>query len=231
MSFSILEIVDLDDPLDVHLYPTIGADKDSIQLESSDGGDVKHFVTPEISVSSLVAHGSVANPDLITKTSLQSGARMNITASRVAFACGKFESAGGWVGLGVGGMAVAGAINAVSHMNAARRRGGKALVGQARFEWLAAVGWTSKGSGKGGSVRIFVDSPIVGDERLLLLDLVIPKKTAPDAIACVIIRRAAEFKLAAGISAPADEARLQQLITYEAPVLSSGQSALQWLRP
>jgi hypothetical protein len=82
-----------------------------------------------------------------------------VTDSRVILYCKKFEKGGGWVGFGLGGLAVAAVANSVSMAVAASRRKGKALVGNVRYPWISSVMFAPRnGFGTEEQLRLcFVD--------------------------------------------------------------------------
>jgi hypothetical protein len=62
-----------------------------------------------------------------------------VTDRRTGFLTMGFDKGGGWVGFGLGGLAIAATANAVSKRRAAERSAGRVAVGQIRHEWVAEI--------------------------------------------------------------------------------------------
>jgi hypothetical protein len=135
------------------LYPVLN-DEILVTGEALDGG----FGQP-IQVSRVIIRRRVGNNYQTVMQTKDLSFQVWITASRVVFYCKKFEKGGGWVGWGLGGLAVAVVANSVSHAIAAKRRKGKALVGNLRYPWVSSVMFSPRtGFGTENDVRItFVD--------------------------------------------------------------------------
>ncbi len=135
------------------LFPTLN-DELTVMGEQLDGG-----FGETIQVSKVVVRRKVGNSFKTVMETKDLSFQVWVTASRVIFYCKKFEKGGGWMGWGVGGLAVAIVANSVSHAMAASRRKGKALVGNIRYPWVSRVSFAPRnGMGTENQVRIsFVD--------------------------------------------------------------------------
>ena len=135
------------------LYPSLNDDI-LIVPEALDGP-----LGEPIRVSKIVVRRKVGNGYTTVTETKDIVFQVWITASRVIFYCKKFEKGGGWVGFGLGGLAVAVVANSVSHAIAANRRKGKALIGNIRYPWVSSVMFSPRnGFGTEENVRIaFVD--------------------------------------------------------------------------
>jgi hypothetical protein len=111
-----------------------------------------------------------------------------ITDSRVALHCAKYDKGGGWVGDPLSSLV----LNAGSKLLAARRRKGKVLLGQIRYEWLKAIGYSRKtGWLSSDTIRLFWTDT---DEVNWYLDLTFPKNTDTEFMAHDILRRACRYR-------------------------------------
>lgn len=191
MSWNFCQIVDAehDQPA---LYPVLGRSGDSlpVELEPLDGHVASYAATGmQISVHQ---GGTLNKVFALDEVNMQ----VLVTEARVIVYCEKWTKSGGWMGFGVGGLAVALAANAVSKARAAGRRKGKLLVGQIRYPWLAAAGGLPKEGWKTmDQLRLTVDTGSKADSRLLSVDLHLPKHAEPLSVAAVITRNAARYRL------------------------------------
>jgi hypothetical protein len=117
-----------------------------------------------------------------------------VTDSRIILLCEKYDKGGGHWGVGVGGVAVALAANAVSKINAASRSKGKVLLGHLRYEWLALVEYRRKSGWFGNdAIQLYYQD----DERTWwLVSLSFNKGTDTTFIANNILQRACKYRLA-----------------------------------
>jgi hypothetical protein len=138
-----------------------------------------------------------------------------ITNSRVILYCKKFEKGGGWVGWGLGGLAVAVVANSVSMAVAASRRKGKALVGNVRYPWISSVMFAPRnGFGTEEQLRLcFVDGT---DSSRPECDVTLYLARGSDSnrLARTIVDRIISARYASGEEMDADElARFEALRT------------------
>jgi hypothetical protein len=138
-----------------------------------------------------------------------------ITNSRVILYCKKFEKGGGWVGWGLGGLAVAVVANSVSMAVAASRRKGKALVGNVRYPWISSVMFAPRsGFGTEEQLRLcFVDGT---DSSRPECDVTLYLARGSDSnrLARAIVDRIISARYASGEEMDADElARFEALRT------------------
>jgi hypothetical protein len=184
------------------LYPLLNDDI-LIVPEALDGplGD-------PIRVSKVVVRRKVGNGYTTVTETKDIVFQVWITASRIIFYCKKFEKGGGWVGFGLGGLAVAVVANSVSHAIAANRRKGKALVGNIRYPWVSSVMFSPRnGFGTEENVRIaFVDgtddSRPEGD-----ITFSIERHNNANRVARHIVDRVIAYRYASGEELDAEELR------------------------
>lgn len=86
----------------------------------------------------LVCYCRVSKPGPKAWT-LENPTTLVVTDRRTAFLTTQFDKGGGWVGFGVGGLAIAATANAVSKHRAAQRSAGKVAIGQVRHEWVTGI--------------------------------------------------------------------------------------------
>lgn len=184
------------------LYPVLNDDI-LVTGEALDGG----FGQP-MQVSRVVIRRRVGNGYKTVMETKDLSFQVWITASRVVFYCKKFEKGGGWVGWGLGGLAVAVVANSVSHAIAAKRRKGKALVGNLRYPWVSSVMFSPRaGFGTENDVRIsFVDG--TEDSRPECdITFSIERHNDANRVARHIVDRIIAYRYAAGEEMDADELR------------------------
>jgi hypothetical protein len=184
------------------LYPVLN-DEILVTGEALDGG----FGQP-IQVSRVVIRRKVGNSYRTVRETKDLSFQVWITASRIVFYCKKFEKGGGWVGWGLGGLAVAVVANSVSHAIAANRRKGKALVGNLRYPWISSVMFSPRtGFGTENDVRIaFVDGT---DDSRPDCDITFTIERHNDAnrVARHLVDRVIAYRYASGEEMDADEQR------------------------
>lgn len=182
------------------LFPILNDDI-AVTGEALDGG----FGTP-LYVSRIIVRRKVGNSFKNVMTTKDISFQVWITASRVVFYCKKFEKGGGWVGFGLGGLAVAAVANSVSMAVAASRRKGKALVGNLRYPWISKVSFAPRnGYGTEDNVRLsFVDGT---DDSRPECDITFFLARGSDAarIARHIVDRTIAYRYASGEQMDADE--------------------------
>jgi hypothetical protein len=182
------------------LFPTLNEDI-LVMGEPLDGG-----FGETIQVSRVVVRRKVGNSYKTVTETKDLSLQVWITASRVIFYCKKFEKGGGWMGWGVGGLAVAIVANSVSHAIAASRRKGKALVGHMRYPWVDSVMFSPRtGYGTENNVRIaFVDGT---DDSRPECDITFYIERHRDAnqLARHIVDRVIAYRYASGEEMDADE--------------------------
>lgn len=184
------------------LYPVLN-DEILVTGEALDGG----FGQP-IQVSRVIVRRKVGNSYKTVTETKDLSFQVWITASRIVFYCKKFEKGGGWVGWGLGGLAVAVVANSVSHAIAANRRKGKALVGNIRYPWVSSVMFSPRtGFGTENDVRIaFVDGT---DDSRPDCDITFSIERHNDAnrVARHLVDRVIAYRYASGEEMDADEQR------------------------
>jgi hypothetical protein len=187
MSFSVLAVRTGEEP-PTTLYPDPGDTADSVELEDGDGEQPDVYSANAIGV--VAFSGSHARP---TAKFTDITAMVFLTDSRLAVACSKYDKGGGWHSWSPSGLAVAVAANAVSKARAKRRRRGKMLLGQVRYEWLGQIDAKDRrGWGSSSSLRLLFDDP-TGAAGLLLLNVTLDKHELATVIATDVARRAAVF--------------------------------------
>jgi hypothetical protein len=190
------------------LFPVPGAGPDSIALEHRDGSSVRELFARELSVRPAASRTPILRADDIR-------ARVYVTDSRVAVACTKYDTGGGWIG---GPIALT--LNIASRVQAARRRRGKTLVGHVRYPWLRGVYASHAKRWRGTELLRLV---VEGEGGPLRLDLALPRGTDAPAVAADVIRRAARFRLDFDEDATDDErAELETLARLESLEPSEG---------
>lgn len=162
------------------LFPVPGATPDSVRLEHRDGTSIRQLPAREIAVRPGDSPTPILRADDVR-------ARVYVTDSRVAVACTKYDTGGGWIG---GPIALT--LNVASGVRAARRRRGKMLVGHVRYPWLRGVYASGARKGRGSELLRLV---VEGDSGTLHLDLALPRGAGATAVAADVIRRAARFRL------------------------------------
>lgn len=182
------------------LFPVLN-DEILVTGEPLDGG----FGTA-LQVSKIVVRRKVGNSYKTVLATKDISFQVWITASRVVFYCKKFEKGGGWVGFGLGGLAVAVVANSVSMAVAASRRKGKALVGNLRYPWISRVSFSPRnGFGTDDDVRLtFVDGT---DNSRPECDITFSLSRGSDAnrTARHIVDRIIAYRYASGEQMDADE--------------------------
>ncbi len=203
------------------LHAAVGEAKNSVLMTTRDGESPLTFPLRSLYLTHTTGDGKeekILELDAIKATAVA-------TDSRFAFACSNFDKGGGWVGLGVGVIA----MNAGSKLAAAFRSRGQTLTGQVRYAWLSYVGghsktgWTDKERlvfatsfrQNGQTVRVRLECGVTGD-----LDSSI--------IAAEIARRAARYRLEAGDGHGNEEERkgLEELTRAQALTSTKGKYAI-----
>jgi len=212
LSFDIVTIRELDGDGDGLLFPIPSSEVNGIELEPADGKNVMTAQVASISVNTGRENSRVVMvPDV--------KATLYVTDCRVALACTKFDKGGGYFGLGVGAVVAFGA-NAVSKARAAGRRRGRSLVGQVRYPWLTAVGYSPK---RGFTTREGLRLAVRDQERDLLvkLDLTFPKSVVAQTLALEIVRRASSYNLERVVYNEA-EAKIVRALAVSKPKQTAG---------
>jgi hypothetical protein len=192
MPFDVLSVRAADDmERGAGMYPVPGDATSPIAYEQLDGKDIERLHAT--AVSSRVDLGSTTR-DLIHVRKVR--ADVLITGQRVALACEKYDKGGGWVG----SPSLMVAANAVSKARASRRRRGNVLVGHVRYQWLASVGYLSRGGLlKLEIVRLGLVDGSVEPQRPIILQLELPTNISASKVAGHIVERAATFWLMHGV--------------------------------
>lgn len=211
MTWTLLAIRELGDGMDGVRYPVPTSDRNGIVLDDWDGCCAPVVTATRIELQELV--GDSTKPETILRAESVK-VSIYITESRVAIACSKYDKGGGWVG-----GATALAFNAVSKARAAIRSQGKCLVGQVRYPWLSAVGFSPKtGWLSDETLRLVAVERSGGVETKYLLDLTLPKSISAEKMAREIAQRAARFRLArTSMDSEKERARMEALL--DPPVL------------
>ena len=162
------------------------------------GGDADGAIDNLNAKSLAVAHlGKSKQHEIVTVDSLSIS--MAVTDSRVAYWCKKYDKGGGWVGGGIGGLAIAGVANAVSKARASNRRRGNCLVGHARYTWLHGVGYSTKSGvfGRKQTLRLLMVDGTEGKQRpTFAIDFTLGADVSAHKVASEIVKRVARFRLA-----------------------------------
>lgn len=188
MAFIFLTVRSGEEPADVR-HPDPGEHANTVALEAADG-DVKSW-SVELIVEKARPAGSWTKVGEILN--VDRGARLFVTDARTAFACSKFDKGGGFVGMGLGGVAIAGVSNAVSKARASRRSAGKMLVAHVPHTALTGVvGANKKGLGsRNRVVLIFCDPSSRTEARLHMLEFWLDKGSPGIDVARLIAHKAA----------------------------------------
>jgi hypothetical protein len=166
------------------LLPLPGQVANSIVFEDRDGSGIETFRASAFVYSE-------------NKFTAAKAAKLNmavfVTESRVALACTRYDKGGGWTGVG-GGAILAIPLNAASMAKAAYQRHGKCLVGQVRYQSLAAVGSGHRpGLFSARQYLALVWKPTSNDR--CQLQLTIDPGVDVSALAAEIARRAVKYAL------------------------------------
>lgn len=206
--FGIIDATD-DDPT---LYPVLSGPEAPlpVALEPLDGPGPSYYTGTAAQVLGTDARGALTR--IVT---LPSDLKWEIlvTDARVIVYCVKFDKGGGWGGLGLGGLAVAAAANAVSKARAAARRKGKLMVAQVRYPWLQQALATPKVDWKtSGKVRLRVNAAPSGANRFIMLELTVSKHLSALTVCHDVAVRAARYRLAHDASMePGERALFEEL--------------------
>jgi hypothetical protein len=143
----------------------------------------------------------------------RTGGVMYITDSRVVVAIEKFEKGNLYLGFSSPTEGIAVLASGVSALRAARRRKGKVLVGQVRYQWLKFAGADPRISiGSGGGIYLGCEVKGAAGTRLYRLVVTLARgQVDPLDIIQDIIQRAARYRLAHFPGNPDHHARLDEL--------------------
>jgi hypothetical protein len=193
------------------MYPVALDKPNAVALESADGGDPY-----AITCTNFAMHtpGSVG-PTMRIK---DIRAAVLITETRLIFACSKYEKGGGWSGIGVGALLTIPA-NLGSKALAAHRRHGKMMVGHVRYPWINGVFAKNK---IGWKAHKALSLTIKSGGQLWQLDFTLPHDADSPAVARLLVRHAAEFRLAHEVRGESEDVvskREKLLELAEQPVL------------
>jgi hypothetical protein len=212
---------------DGRFYPLLG-DNPLIEREPSDGARADQLIG--VNLTAKVAGGAknIAQARKIKAVVL-------VTDARVAVACEKYDKGGGWVGFGLGGIAVSLTANVVSKTRARRRSRGKVLVGQVRYPWLAWIGYSSHPVLRAQTLRMVVAVPSDRGMTSMLLDVGLPMSVNAASLTLSIAQQAARYQLQHNAGPEAGRSGLVSLL--EAPKAEAPNSAgftgysLAWALP
>jgi hypothetical protein len=219
-----------DSPGDTYLIPGLSEQKgQAFAPEPADGDNIQVLWTSYVSVhgpsrtSKRMAEGSPAAAGVpLVKTPNRTA--VYVTDCRVVLSCGNLYSAsilgqlvlvllgpiGALIGMVTALIGVARIVRAVQVPRDRRRRTGKVMVGQIRYEWIKRIGATPPSSGYWfPTVALeYTDGETTKSVRLHLKQ----REAEPVLLAQDIARRAAAFRLRrnAGL-APDQQAILEQL--------------------
>ncbi len=146
---------------------------------------------------------AAASPSLAAGSSLvrtPTRTAVYVSDCRVMLACEKYEKGSTWVSP----PAVAAAATVVSTVRAARRRRGKVMVGQIRYESIKRIGASPPIQGRHLLAIIALEYPDLGTTKSLHLHL-LRGGPEPVVVAQDIAQRAAAFRLHHDPDMPADE--------------------------
>lgn len=215
VAWNVFTIVDGEDD-DAALYPVLSEPGAPFpfDLEPLDGPTPVHMQPKRVRVLRrnnkefrLDQHGR-AGSGLTETIPLPTGLEFElvVTDSRLVMYCEKFDKGGGWVGLGIGGVAVAVAANAVSKARAASRRKGKMLVGQVRYSWINTIRATPKVDLRTSDyVLISMNASPSAENRFIMLELIMPKGMSALDFAHHLAQRTARYRLTHNPQMPPEE--------------------------
>lgn len=147
-----------------------------------------------------------------------------LTDRRLAFLTTDFDKGGGWVGFGVVGFAVAASANAVSKQRAARRSGGKVLIGHVRHEWLSRMTFRHEKKLIGQNFYIDLACPSQRGEALLRLT---SSGSMDGAVAAAYAKAAAGAQLS--LAEPVDTSPLSRYLAGDGdPAVTRGPRDRTW---
>ncbi len=212
---------------DGRFYPVLG-DNPLIEREPSDGARQDQLTAVNLTAKVVGGSKNIAAARKIKADVL-------ITEARVAVACEKYDKGGGWVGFGLGGIAVSLTANAVSKSRARRRSRGKVLVGQVRFSWLIWSGYTSHPLMRAQTLRLVLVVPGDRGPTSLLLDIGLPMSVDVAGLSLSIAQQAARYQLQHNAGPESGRSSLVALV--EAPTAEARNSdgftgySLAWALP
>lgn len=177
------------------VLPALTASGNSVVLEDRDGSQIR--ILPAAGLV-LIYRGQ----EVMSFPGIE--ARVWLTDARLAVLCSHYDKGGGWLGDPIS----MGIFNAVSKVRASIRSRGKALVGQARYPWVARVGSVRR-SGVGSLERLVIDASET-DEDTYRLVISLPKSIQTATLAAEIVRRASAYRLASENDLDDDERRALQ---------------------
>lgn len=210
MVFPVILVRPVTDPsTDDRLFPVLSGGSDVLVATAPLDGEVVATLAKSVEIhrrtqGELAARGFARNVKIDPY----------VTDARVALACRKYDKGSRWVGYN------ALWLNAASRVLAAVRRHGKVLVGQVRYPWLVAVGFTAKtGWLSEERLRLQVIDKDADAGKLVLVDLTLPKGMDAGLLAQQVVQRAARYRLAHDRTVTAEvHARFEEL--SQAPRLS-----------
>ncbi len=191
-----------------NLFPGPGPEPNTVQPEPQDGSDPRIYTATTLTVSAL------RDPNRPAKRLLRIEkvkASVIVTDSRIAVACSSYDKGDRMQSFTLASLPITATYNAVSKLQAKKRRAGNMLVGHVRYSWLACVGFTLKTGVLSSSVlRLGMLLPGQGKAGSFLLDLTMPG-TATNELARDVTRRAAHHQLGLTEWSPKERARREFL--------------------
>jgi hypothetical protein len=184
-------------------FPVYPGVNDDIQIltEAADGP-----LGQALQVTKVVVRRKIGNSYKNVMETKDIAFQVWVTNSRVIMYCKKFEKGGGWVGFGLGGLAVAAVANSVSMAIAANRRKGKAMVGNLRYPWISAVLFSPR-NGYGTEEQVclrYVDGT-EGSRPECDITLTLARGSDANRVARSVVDRIIAYRYASGEQMSADE--------------------------
>jgi hypothetical protein len=193
------------------LYPVMAGAGRSVEMEELDGADIMTLSATALSV------GEVSGPGITQVGRLcPVRAQVMITGARVVVICTDVDRARGCGAfapvepVGPSGRGV------VARTLAAHRRRTTMLVGHVRFAWLSQVGASPNQGVRGEEqLRLILGEDVGGTERLVVLDLTLPRHVDSLQVAREIVGRAARVRIGHTKIPDEDVAALRALMGAE----------------
>lgn len=200
MTFQMLAVCEVGEEGDRPVYPILDPEI-NVEREPIDGD----FGIP-LQVSTVIVSRKVGNTWQKQMETSDISFQLWVTGGRVIAYCRKFEKGGGWVGFGLGGLAVAAVGNIVSHAVAANRRKGKALVGHLRYPWISEVAFAPKqGFGSAETLRLTYVDGSEPTKPEVHVTFHLDRGTDANQVARYIVDRIIAYRYASGEKMTADE--------------------------
>lgn len=212
MILRVREIGDSSD--DGAIWPVPSADPDGwlVEMEPWDGaGDRMRWMAVTGVLEQEVLPGGAKTVTQLRKIS----GFAYVTDARLIVAIENYDKGSTYIGFGGVGAVAALAATGISKAVAARRRRGKILVGQVRWQWVKAL--AAQPGNRSGTIRAVYETKNGSQTRLYRLDLTVPGSAPALEVAQDCIHRAAAWRLAHFAGRAEGRDKLRELAS--APVL------------